>query len=379
MPRGEKTAVSEDRIAELFEQNGWKVDRSVGDRHLRPDLLVRKGNKLFVVEVKSVSEGRPDRAIPLLSQAILQARAYARKTRNAKPLAIIYVDHASTSLLKQIERFATDFVTDAAVGMVSGNGASYFQGDGLEVLNAAAARSTTHVLHLSPFARDLFSDLNQWMLKVLLSPHIPENLLTAPRPAGGLRNASDLASTAGVSVMSAFRFVSELKKEGFLDEAADGLKLVRTNELLHRWRAASLRSSTDTPMRFLLASDRQSQLRRLVTEHHACLGLFAAADALKLGLVKGVPPYVYHSKQPAGKIANWKELTIAGPGESPQLLLRQARSPQSVFRGAVSVNGMPVSDVIQIWLDVSAHPSRGREQAELIQRKVFRPFIQGEI
>ena len=34
-------------------------------------------------------------------------------------------------------------------------------------------------------------------------------------------------------------------------------------------------------------------------------------------------------------------------------------------------------DVLQVWLDVAAHPSRGEEQAELIYRKVLRPVVEG--
>jgi hypothetical protein len=47
-----------------------------------------------------------------------------------------------------------------------------------------------------------------------------------------------------------------------------------------------------------------------------------------------------------------------------------------VFRGAVELDGVAVSDVLQIWLDVSAHPSRGEEQADLIRRKVLGKIIE---
>jgi hypothetical protein len=34
-----------------------------------------------------------------------------------------------------------------------------------------------------------------------------------------------------------------------------------------------------------------------------------------------------------------------------------------------------VADVIQVWLDVLNHPTRGREQAEHIFRKVLLPLV----
>jgi hypothetical protein len=127
----------------------------------------------------------------------------------------------------------------------------------------------------------LFSDLNQWMLKVLLAPEIPDGLLSAPR--GQYRNASQLARAANVSVMSAFRFVQQLQREGYLHESAPYLSLVRREDLLGRWQALSVRSIREVPMRFVLPGDVQAQLRKLLSSGRACLALFAAADALKLG------------------------------------------------------------------------------------------------
>ncbi|UCG87614.1 MAG: hypothetical protein JSW71_03440 [Gemmatimonadota bacterium] len=98
-----------------------------------------------------------------------------------------------------------------------------------------------------------------------------------------------------------------------------------------------------------------------------CLGLFAAADALNLGFVHGVPPHVYVRRLDPASLPKWKNVAAADPHEPPDFILRQAPAPQSVFRAAVKVDGKLVSDVIQAWLDVSANPSRGEEQAELIR------------
>ena len=147
------------------------------------------------------------------------------------------------------------------------------------------------------------------MLKVLLAPELPDELLASPR--GQYRNASQLARAANVSVMSAFRFVQQLEREGYLHESAPYLRLVRREDLFSRWQALSARSPREVPMRFLLPGDRQAQLRRMLGSGRACLALFAAADALRLGFVSGVPPYVYvHRIQPAN-LAAWKNLEPA--------------------------------------------------------------------
>ena len=78
----------------------------------------------------------------------------------------------------------------------------------------------------------------------------------------------------------------------------------------------------------------------------------------------------------APNLAAWKNLRPCEPGEPPDVIVRQAPAPQSVFRAAVRT-GMAASDVLQVWVDVAAHPSRGREQADLIRRRVLHRVIDG--
>jgi hypothetical protein len=213
------------------------------------------------------------------------------------------------------------------------------------------------------------------MLKVLLAPELPDGLLSAPR--GQYRNASQLARAANVSVMSAFRLVQQLQHEGYLHESAPYLDLVRREDLLSRWQGMSARSVREVPMRFVLPGDVQAQILRMLSGGQACLALFAAADALQLGFVQGVPPYVYvHRVQPEN-LAAWRSLRACLPGEPPDVIIRQAPASQSVFRGMVHPRGLAASDVLQVWVDVAAHPSRGREQADLIRKRVLRRLIEG--
>jgi hypothetical protein len=121
-------------------------------------------------------------------------------------------------------------------------------------------------------------------------------------------------------------------------------------------------------MRFVLPGDVQGQLRKMLGSGRACLALFAAADALGLGFVRGVPPYVYVQRARPPNLVAWKNLRPCAPGEAP--------APQSVFRGVVHREGMPASDVLQVWVDVVAHTSRGREQADLIRKRVIRRIIE---
>lgn len=373
MPEPNRGRRAQALVAELFSEHGWRVHQEPNADHIYPDLLLRKGSLAYVAEIKSLREGRSDRAIPLLSQAILEAQAKSRAFPKARPLAIICVGRASRQLFSQVIDFSERYAPGIAIGLIAEEGGRLFVGDGLKELNAEADFDRKFPFSAAPPASNLFSDLNQWMLKVLLAPEIPEHLLNSPR--GLYRNASLLAKAAGVSLMSAFRFLQQMQEEGFI-EPAPYLKLVRRRELLDRWKSSVIRSSPEIKVSFLLSKSVPAQLQKIASAHEACLGYFAAAEALRLGHVSGVPPYIYVRQLPRSSRDRWKELMPASPGEPFDLVLKQPHAKESVFRGAVQVDGVAVSDVLQVWLDVSVHPSRGREQAELIWSKVLHRVIE---
>lgn len=362
------SALAAARVADLFRAHGWRVDHESGGGPPQPDLIAEKGSLRYAIELKSVGEGRPDRALALLSQAILQARRHAADLA-MRPLAVLHVAHAASSLHKKIEQFHRDYAADIAIGLISEAGGSLFIGKGLDALNVEPPFSSSREKIAKPRkAWDLFSDLNQWMLKVLLAPELPESLLNAPR--GEYRGGSELANAAQVSAMSASRFVRRLQEEGFLDDSGRVLRLVRRRELFRRWQSAAMRSSPELSMSFLIPGGAR-QLYKVVSRLEACVGLFAAADMLGIGHVSGVTPHLYVRRLRSPSEEGWPGLVPSRSGEPPQVILRQANAPESLFRGAVQVEGVPVSDVLQIWLDASAHPSRGAEQASLLRSKVL--------
>ncbi len=383
----------EQRVAALLRRAGWKVRRSPSIGDLRPDLLAQRGGHSYVVEVKSAPDGRRDRLLPLLAQAILQARAFA--ARSPEPvalLAIVGAERVSEALVGDLDRFVQQYAPDVAVGLVDMEGFQWFRGPGLDPsMHAPRGRAERRlrVRAKEGAGAHLFSDLNQWMLKVLLAPKIAPDLLQAPR--GEYRNASQLAAAANVSVMSAFRFVRQLRREGFLDESNAILRLVRLDDLFRRWQAESLRPASDVPLRWVLRGDPDRQLhdalraqvsesvapapksRRVVPPPRLCLGLFAAADALGLGFVHGVAPFVYLERLEPG-VLHRLGLSLEAPGDAPDVYVRVPAARESVFRAAVRRDGVPAADAVQVWLDAGAYPSRGAEQADLIYPRVLRPL-----
>jgi hypothetical protein len=361
---------AEERLKDMFQEAGWRVKSVPRASAFEADLLIRRPGLAYVIELKAGSEGRSDRLIPLFAQAALQVM---RSASNAQPLAIVAAPRVPRRAAEQVLDFAAQYAPDVAVGVFDLEGLRLFRGPGLENLNAEAARPSASLASAARESRNLFSDLNQWMLKVLLAPEVPERLLSAPR--GRYPNASELAKAARVSAMSGFRFVQQLQEEGYLHESSPSLALVRRQDLFARWQAWGDRPIKELPMRFVLPGNPRDQLRKVLGSGQACFALFAAAEALQLGFVEGVPPYVYVESLQPSRLAQWKNLRPCEPGESPDVMLRQAPVPQAIFRGMVEAGDGAASDVLQVWVDVVWHPARGREQADLIRQRVLEPLI----
>jgi Holliday junction resolvase len=371
----------ENIVAEAFRKAGWRVRRHPAAGDMRADLVVDDGARKYIVEVKSAAEGRRDRLIPLLSQAILEAQAFARQfPERAAPLAVVAARRVPESVADHIKLFAERHAPEVAVGVIDGEGFRSFVGPGLEGLVAkpslhAASRIVS--LHHLP---DLFSDLNQWMLKILVGQRLPASLIEIPREP--IRNASQLAEAAKVSVMSSSRLVNQLTSRGFLDQRDKYLQVVRVEELLEWWTSSSREAAKEIPAHWILKSGKDQPLaavrqytsRQIHNQPRCCLGLFAAADALGLGFVRGAPVHIYLERLTLDAL-NRLGLAIDHSARPSDVTVRIPANPEAVFRPRVFPDYVPVSDVLQVWLDVSTHPARGKEQAREIQRRLLKPLF----
>lgn len=385
MPIAERVAAEngfEKIVKDAFRKAGWRVRRELPAGEMADLILDAKG-KTYVVELKASSEGRRDRLIPLLSQAVLEARGYAQRLPEpAVPIAIVAAKHIPASVAAQIKQFGVRYAPDAGVGVIDSEGLLSFAGHGLEKLDAKPPRRADRDMAFPQRLPDLFSDLNQWMLKILLGQRLPESLISVPREP--IRNAFHLAEVARVSVMSASRFVNQLENQGFLDAGEAPLQIVRIEDLLDLWVSANRQAVREVPARWFIKAgphQLQSVLRKYLSSGgsgsvpRCCLGLFAAADALGSGFVQGVPPHLYVESLKLDAL-NQLGLSVGHSDKPADVYLRIPDNREAIFRASVVRDGIPVSDVLQVWLDASNHPARGREQAREIWRRVLRPAFE---
>ncbi len=381
-----------ERIASALRDAGWKVQSQHGDR--KADLVVADTARRYAVELKLAREPRKAEVQAALADAILQSKAVA-KSIGARPLAIVGAPHISDGMAVALREYAQEYGEGSAFGFVDSRGRLELHGAGLRDFPSSAGVASAHSSSRPRAASrvDVFSDLGQWLLKVLLAKQLPEKLLNAPRAP--FRNAKHLAEVAGVSVAQAARQVAQLRADGFLEDSPS-LRLVRIRDLLEDWRAANRKLPLEFPARWLFPpKDPRKHVRDVLRRWsesrversllpdpamwarraaRASLGLFGACEALGFGFVAGAPLHLYVEDV---SIRAFEELGLvpAGAGERVDVFLRQPKHPESVFRGAVWQNGVAVADVIQCWLDVAEHPARGEEQAQQLWNRVLKPKL----
>ncbi len=369
----------EPQLRAVLEAAGWRV-RAARSREQGADLVVRAGAVRYAVTLKDAGEARRALLEGHLASAILRARA-AATAADAAPLAIVCAPSISEPLLNELGAFVARFGGGVAWGAMDDAGLVVLHGVGLEAVRRPRRRGHRPAL---PARSDTFSDRGQWMLKVLLGHRLPPDQRFVD-PQGHpidepIVNAMALAKVAGVSVATAARCVVALKAEGFLLARAPDLELLRVETLLEQWRAVYQRPPLEVRTCWVFpARDPVKQLDAAIQRARsaglrACLGLFAACDRLGWGFVRGVAPHLYVDRaspdglQPLG-------LRLADPGEAADVLVRQPRYPEAVFRGARDRDGTPVADVLQCWLDVVNNPARGDEMAEHLYAGVIRPSL----
>lgn len=381
-----------------FTADGWSTKSEVHipgpESRQHVDLIARKGTRTYVIEVKAARDGRSAALTSLAAAGLLQARRFASLV-SGTPMVIVAAPRLSPSLIDTLRRFIVDFGDNAPWGVIDESGLLELHGPDLDRVKAVipkpwakAPRSAT----ASPIRgqSDPFSDLSQWCLKLLLSHLLPAELQLVSRglPIGRpIRNANELAKLAGVSAPTAWRTVRALQESGLINRS-EPLVPLRREELLTRWQATNLRPGPDIRARWLFSS-RTSALERLCHELQTlagglgtastpyprrALGLFAAAEVLGHGFVRGVSPHLLHENPSVDELERLG-LTTAGPGERTDVFVRKPRFPEAVFRGVASMDRVPVTDIFQIWLDVSAHPARGREMAEHLASRVLSRVI----
>lgn len=375
------TAFGESLVAAV-ERAGLRVVPVASDDGLVWQLMRPSSTNKWILCLGVAPEPRRRELRALLADTYLRARAHARNT-GASPIAFVAAPRITEAVGDELRRYAAAVLPDDAWGFVDGAGTfeshrTPWEGSKLafvaDVQPASVGRAPAY---------DPFSDLGQWLLKVLLARRLPPELMTAPRER--VRSGNALARLAGVSVPTATRLIAHLRAEHFIEKGAAPVELVRLDDLLPLWAQAHARPPAELRARWLLPTkDSRAQLYAVLRDGRRtdapygriALALYAAAEVHGQGFVHGAPTHLYVERRPEA-LCEALGLVPTESAERADVFIRMPRYSESCFRAAVVRDGLPVTDILQCWMDVLHHPARGREQALQIMKDVLEPHLLG--
>lgn len=323
----------------------------------------------LVVEIKALAQLRVQDLVGQLAVGAVQAEHRIGK-RGALPLVVVVAPTVGGRALQAAERFMASYLPQIGWAVLDRRGRVQLRIPTLDIDRQRRSAPPATGRGARPEGR-LFSDLNRWLLKILLLSGLDRSLWAGP--AGGIHGAADLQRAAAVSLDKVYKFLRLMERHDFLRRTPDGLRLVRKRELIELWFAQEkLRPARRLQARSLFGS--RPVLTSLAASgagrEAGVLGGFGACKALGV-LHAAVDSTDLHIAMPEEAFLKRFELERCDERDA-QLHLLRTNNPQSVFRASVVKGKVQVVDAFQAALDVITHPARGREQAEHIVELVLK-------
>jgi len=368
MPSGDINGVVARALADVVEGFVPSPARP-NDTGARPDIVGNVGEIELVVEVKAVSLSVVEDVLARLSMGVLQVRRYA--ANGVVAMVAVVLPTVGRKVEAAVAAFMAEHAPDVAWALIDREGSVRVV---VPALGLDLERRSARVLPAQPKRASvrLFSDLNRWLLKVLLLAEAPPELWVGPRQP--VLSGRGLSHAADVSPEMVRRFMNAFEEQDFLRKTASGLRIVRRSALLDLWRADdALDVRTGVFVRRMMGGTGSlPELARLqgfadavvVAGFEACRlqGLLHAATAATVEV---------HAIDPVADVVERFGLEECARADA-DLVLLPTRYPKSVQRGALRRDGLWVADAFQAALDVLRHPARGQEQSDYLLREVLR-------
>jgi len=315
------------------------------------------------VNIKEARDTRPDTVEGALARAILQLQRL--DIEGATLVVALTVPRIGSKTVERVRAFMAAHGPAMGWAVVAPD-----RSFAIEIPSVAVSKrsieshATTRTLPVSGSSA-LFTDLNCWLLKVLLLKDVGPELWGGPR--GPLQTPMELMKAGAVSRITAYRFVRTFTEADYLRVTPTGMQIVRREALVRAWRGAAESAVVHAmPVRWMLGRPPRVEdvfdmgtMRYAITGFEACrrLGMLHANS-------KRTEVYVPHVERAMRRL----DLAPTSTGEADFHLLT---STQSVDRGARLVDGAMVVDVLQAAIDVDRNAARGREQSDYIFHDVL--------
>jgi hypothetical protein len=365
---------------------GFVIEREpvVGDGQ-RADLLARRGDQSYLVEMKHQAPFRRAQFLGAVAHGILELRDWGQRAPGCKPLLAVWVERAKPNAAPEFEAYLRQHAPDLDWLIVDAKGWRRWKIGGDHGEAEGKEREDNQRSGSLPAKSNAFAPSNQWMLKLLLLPGLDERYWGGPSRQPS--NISALAQAAHVAKSHAWNLVHLLERQGHLRRQGDRFVFPGLRRLLEDWcafvrlrpdkvigaRPVHPERATEKAVAKVLA--RLARRPMAVAEPGAAevvVGGHRACHLLALGRsnIESVRLYVN------GAVEALKRLDLVGADEASAILeIVEPKAKDSVFGGSARADGLPVADVLQLYLDLRSSAARGVEQSDFLFERVLEPHF----
>jgi DNA-binding Lrp family transcriptional regulator len=344
---------------------------------LRPDIIVRDGANILVVEARVANAYRSKVFPALVGDAILRAQ---QAGRDVELLVAFLIKKLNSHATDDLRRYATNYLPTLNWFVLDerGEGKACLRGRLSELSFPPYAEGSGRRSSGSPPGRGgLFSPGASRLLKSLLLPGID------PRYWGGAQQPPEgivqLAKASGVSQPAVSSMVKRLEAAGYVRRKAGIPVVIRHAELLDDWFYALKHDArAEFPVRSMYGDPIEKVMDRIRArygDHYkptVIVGHHMACHLHGVGRSNAKTVRIY-ATVPNAEVMDELEL-VTDESATPSLWLVR-RDIESVRLGAVIADGVPVCDILQCYLDVRSSRARGQEQADYILENILMPHF----
>jgi hypothetical protein len=350
------------------------------------DVVYGRGAECLVVEAKVIPIYRAREFRAVIGDAILRFQS-SQQAKPARQLLAIELGRMGRDAEADFREYAGKFLPELCWVLASRDGdfRLHLAPDDDEFIAGEKPRRSGIMPVCTGGGRALFSPKSQWLWKSILMPGIGSRYWSGPdQPPHSI---SELVERSGVSQPAVSSFIGRAEDAGFLKRDGGGLVVVNHRELLDDWVHAAKNGRRQViGVRSIYGAVPEAELLgrirdycRKASEASArapiVVGSHLACHLLGLGRSNQRGGQLHVGATPVETVMDALEL-VPEAGVDASLALVVDGLCDSISRGCVMVEGVPVADALQCYIDVRPSYARGREQADHIFERVLQPHFE---
>ena len=301
---------------------------------------------------------------------------------SGEQLALLVAPEITEEIEEGLARFVRAYTPDRAWGFVDNQGNAYvlFPDLGIDERQRVEPKPsllphTRSVRRIAPTARNtsLFTDLNAWLLKVMILNRSPEEVWDKPRH--DIRGPVDLSREPWIAVSQgkAYQFAHTLDEMGFVTWRRGTFELVDLERLLRAWLDGSRAQRPHrVPVRSPFGDPIEHIFAAATTDHRYAYAGSLAAQRYDMRHTSGEQAEVYVWGD-IHDILDDLLLEVCDPSQAIMYLVEPVHR-EAIARGIQRRGDVWVVDLIQTALDAARHRARGGEQVDFVIEEVLRWF-----